>query len=133
MLPGPPLALISLLLMKLYFNNMSWMWIGIFVIVVFAVTFLDYFAQVWGTKKLGGTTAGIIGTFAGLIIGFFFLPFGIIIFPFLGAFIGEMTAGASAEKSLKAATGTFLGFILGIGLKLMVCVWITVYFIFSLR
>jgi uncharacterized protein YqgC (DUF456 family) len=134
-LPGLPLLLIPLVLLKFteYGANISWTWFFIFFTVVAVETILEYVFQAWGAKKFGASRAGIIGAFAGTFAGLFFLPLGIIICPFLGAFAGELITGASVRKSLKAACGTFMGFLLGFGLRFAVCVWIIVYIFVSLR
>jgi uncharacterized protein YqgC (DUF456 family) len=113
-------------------QNFSWNWIIIFAAATAVASVLDYIFQIWGTKKFGGTKAGIIGSIVGIIVGIFFMPFGIIVCPFLGAFIGEIIVGRSSKQSLKAALGTFVGFMFGTGLKLLLCVWILIYFILNL-
>ena len=133
-LPGPPLSWVGLLLLKFsrFGAEVTWIWIAVFAGVVILVTVLDYVVPIWGTKKLGGTKAGSWGATIGLIIGMFFSPWGIILGPFLGAFVGELMAGNSGEHSLKAAFGAFIGFLFGVGLKLVACVWIAVYFVMKL-
>jgi uncharacterized protein YqgC (DUF456 family) len=129
-LPGPPICLLSIVLIKLthYGNSVSWHWVLTFTVIILIITFLEYLLQVWGAKKFGGSTAGIIGAIVGTIAGLFFLPLGIIVFPFLGAFAGEFITGTSAKKSLKSAFGTFVGFLCATGLKVIVCLWVAVYF-----
>jgi len=126
-LPGPPLAFIALLLLHFLIepvNIPSWMlWtLGIISIIV---TILDYFVAIWGTEKFGGSKAGIRGSFIGLIIGIFFLtpflgPLSIIAGPFLGAVVGELISGNDPEIALKSGVGSFVGFLLGLGMKLIV-------------
>ncbi|MFD1017331.1 DUF456 domain-containing protein [Winogradskyella rapida] len=72
---------------------------------------LDYIIPAMGTKRFGGSKAGMLGTTLGLLIGLISpIPFGIIIGPFNGALIGELHRN-DFNKALKAAFGTFLGFI----------------------
>jgi uncharacterized protein YqgC (DUF456 family) len=132
--PGLPLLLIPLVLIKFteYGNRISWVWVFIFFAIVLLATLLEYFFQAWGAKKSGASKAGVIGAVLGTFAGLFFMPFGIIICPFVGAFAGEIIAGSPADKSLKAAFGTFMGFLLGVGLKFVVCVWIITYLAVSL-
>ncbi len=128
-LPGPPLSWVGLLLLKFsrFGAGITWSWVFIFALVVILVTILDYVIPVWGTRKFGGTKAGIWGTTIGLFVGLFWSPAGIILGPFIGAFIGELLAGNTGQHSFKAAFGSFIGFLLGVGLKLIVCTWIAGY------
>jgi hypothetical protein len=105
---------------------------GIIGTVVFTV---DYVVPIWGTKSLGGTKAGVrgstIGLFFGLFITFFF-PIGfiaILLGPFIGAYIGEKSAGTEDHLAWKSALGSFVGFLLGTGIKLIyacVCIYFIV-------
>jgi len=129
-LPGPPLAYFSLLLMQLTeVRPYSAKFLLIWALVVILVTILDYAIPPYATKKLGGSRNGIIGSTIGIIMGIFiFPPWGIIIFPFLGALVGEVLAGKERKAALKAAFGSFLGFISGVFLKLTVTLIIGYYF-----
>lgn len=113
-LPGPPLSWIGLLL--LYFTDaidFNYWLLGITLVLTIGITILDFVIPAQGTKKFGGSKYGIWGTNIGLVIGIFApIPFGFIIGPFLGAFIGEMIYNSTDHKrALKAATGSFLGFL----------------------
>jgi len=132
-LPGPPMAFLAIALLKLtgVRDGISWTWIFIFAALTLIVTLLDYIVPSWGAKKFGGSAAGVWGAAAGVIVGLFFMPLGIILCPFLGALAGELIAGTPYKKSFKSAFGTFVGFMFGIGLKLIACIWMTVYFVFA--
>jgi hypothetical protein len=129
-IPGPPLSYIGLLL--LHFTEkfqFSERFLIIWAIVTAAVYALDYIIPAWGTKKFGGSKRGVWGSIIGLVIGlFFFPPFGIIIGPFLGAVVGELTAGKDSAAALKSGFGSFLGFLAGTLLKLITSGMMTWYF-----
>jgi len=129
-LPGPPLAYASLLFAQLtdekhFTTNFLIVW-GL---IVVGVTALDYFIPPLATKKFGGTRYGIIGSTLGIIVGIFvFPPLGIIVFPFVFAFLAELIGGSENSVALKAAMGSFLGFVTGVLIKLTVTITIGYYF-----
>ena len=129
-LPGPPLSYIGLLL--LHFTQryqFSTRFLIIWAIITTVVYVLDYVIPSWGTKKFGGSKRGIWGSMIGLVIGlFFFPPYGIIIGPFLGAIIGELTSGKDSDTALKSGFGAFIGFLAGTLLKLIASGMMTWYF-----
>ncbi len=133
-IPGVPLAWISLLL--LFFVDSSAVSIPLLIIcaiIAVIITVLDNIAPVWLTKKKGGTKAGLIGSTIGIFAGIFFAPVGIILCPLLGAFIGELIHDKSdTKKAMSSAWASFLGFLLGTGLKMIVCVFFAFLFIRAL-
>lgn len=129
-IPGPPLSYIGLLL--LHFTEryqFSTRFLIIWAIITAVVYALDYIIPAWGTKKFGGSKRGVWGSIIGLVIGlFFFPPFGIIVGPFVGAVVGELTAGKDSGAALKSGFGSFLGFLAGTLLKLITSGMMTWYF-----
>ncbi len=133
-IPGPPLSFGGLLILHYtrwgLIDSKILLWLGIAAAVA---TILDYILPVWATKKFGGTKRGVWGATLGLVVGlFFFPPFGIIIGPFVGAFVGEMSSNQNHRFALKSALGSFIGFLLGTGLKFAVSGVVTYYFVMEL-
>ncbi|MCF6167139.1 DUF456 domain-containing protein [Lutibacter sp.] len=130
-LPGPLTSWLGLLLLHLTsVVPMNWTFLGITLGIAVIIWIIDYFIPAMGTKKFGGTRYGVIGTMVGLIIGIIFLgPFGIIIGPFLGAYIGEMIQEKNSGKALKAAFGSFIGFLTSSFLKFIAATIFTGLFI----
>ncbi|MGM9736334.1 MAG: DUF456 domain-containing protein, partial [Candidatus Cryptobacteroides sp.] len=86
--------------------------------VMIVVTVVDYFVPMYFTKLTGGSKYAERGAMAGLVIGIFLTPIGMILGAFLGAFLSELYYNRKgASQALKAAMGSFLGFITGTGLK----------------
>lgn len=125
-LPGPPLSWVGLLLLHLTTTlPEDWTFLGITLVIAIVIFVLDYIIPVVGTKKFGGTKYGMIGTTVGLLVAIFFPvlgPFGIIIWPFVGALVGELINKADSKTATKAAFGSFLGFITGTFMKFLVSV-----------
>lgn len=128
-IPGPPISFIGLLLLQLKeiapFTTKYLLIIGG---IALLVTILDYIVPIMGAKKFGASKAGIWGSIIGLVVGIFFGPIGIIVFPFFGALIAELIIGKKTGKALKAAFGTFLGFLFGTLLKLITSAYIAYIF-----
>ncbi|MEQ6125332.1 DUF456 domain-containing protein [Pseudotenacibaculum sp. MALMAid0570] len=119
-LPGPITGWVGLLLLHLTKAiPQDWTFLGITLGIAVIIWFLDYIIPAMGTKRFGGSKYGVYGTTIGLLIGlFFFPPFGIIIGPFAGAFVGELMFDSNdSKRALRAAFGSFIGFLFSTGLK----------------
>jgi uncharacterized protein YqgC (DUF456 family) len=131
-LPGPIISWVGLLLIYLTktVENNYWV-LGFTLVITIFISILDYVIPAKGTKRFGGTKYGIWGTNIGLVVGLFFPPLGFIIGPFVGAFVGELINN-SADKNgaLKAAFGSFIGFLVSTFMKFMVCVSFLIVFLF---
>lgn len=140
-LPGPALAFLALV--AVHFT--SWIhyhtdFLFIMGLLALIVTLLDYYVPIYGTKHFGGSKAGIRGSTVGLIVGVLVLPFlgiiigpfgliGILLGPFVGALIGENMAGTPPEKAMRAAFGSFIGFLAGTMIKLVYAFTVLFYVI----
>ena len=125
-LPGPPFSWLGLLL--LYLTKAvpdDWTLLIITLAIAAAVVALDYIIPAMGTKKFGGSRMGIIGSMVGLLVALFFPIlgiFGIIIWPFIGALVGELLNKSDSKTAVKAAFGSFIGFLTGTLLKFIVAI-----------
>jgi uncharacterized protein YqgC (DUF456 family) len=121
-IPGPPLSWLGLLLLYNTEEVPFDLWfIVVTGVIALLATLLDYYLPVVGTKKYGGSKRGVWGAIIGLFVAVFFPilgPFGILIWPFLGAFLGELSQQKSQKNAFRAAWGSFLGFLAGTLIKL---------------
>ncbi len=124
-LPGPPIAWGAMLLLYFYpGGTFSTQTVVVHGLIVAGITVFDYFIPIWGTKRFGGTKSGERGSMVGLLLGLFTPPLGIVVGPFLGAFVGELIQGSSRNQAFKSAVGSFLGFLAGVFLKLAYCLYV---------
>lgn len=132
-LPGQILSWGSLLILQLTSPPpFTAKFIVIWALITAGVTLMDYYVPIWGTKKLGGSKKGMWGATIGLVIGiFFFPPFGLIVGPFVGAFVGELIAGKDTNTAFKSGLGSFLGFVAGTMMKLTISFIMGYYFVVS--
>lgn len=134
-LPGVPLAWAGLFVS--YFSAYTDITVRSLIItgvIAAAVTVFDFISPALFTKTWGGSRAGTIGSTIGIFAGLFMGPLGVIAGPFVGALIGEMIHDSSDMRTcLRAAAGSFIGFLLGTGIKLIVCFGFIWFFIISLH
>ncbi|SHF88712.1 hypothetical protein SAMN05444396_102257 [Flavobacterium segetis] len=124
-LPGPSISWLGILL--LYFTTAvpaNYWILGIALIITIVISVLDFVIPSQGTKKFGGSSYGVWGTNIGLVLGIIApIPFGFLIGPFLGALIGELIYDSKNHKrALKAATGSFIGFLASSFMKFIICI-----------
>jgi uncharacterized protein YqgC (DUF456 family) len=133
-LPGPPLAYGSLILLQISsYNPFTEKFLVIWAIATILIVIADYYIPIWGTKKFGGTKGGVWGATIGLIIGILlFPPLGLIVGPFLGAFTGEMLNNQGSTKAFRSAIGSFIGFVAGTLMKLGISIVMGYYFFAAL-
>ena len=131
-LPGTPISWVGMLLLYVWGsgvnaagNPMSLQTLIIWGVVVLIVSVVDYVVPMYFTKLTGGSKYAERGALIGLVAGIILTPIGMIAGSFLGAFIAEVQWGKkTSSEALLAALGSFLGFILGTGIKTIVSVLI---------
>lgn len=125
-LPGTPVSWVGLLLLYIWGpEDMALKTLIIWGIVVVLVSVVDYVVPMYFTKLTGGSKYAERGALVGLVAGIILTPIGMILGSFLGAFFFELYyTRKGSSQALKAAIGSFLGFITGTGLKTIVAVLI---------
>jgi uncharacterized protein YqgC (DUF456 family) len=78
---------------------------------------IDFAAAALGVQRLGASARAMTGAALGTIAGLFFGLPGIIIGPFVGAVIGELTAHRDLARAGKAGLAAWVGFAIGMALK----------------
>ena len=126
-LPGPPVAYLGLLLVHWTdYAQFSGEYLALWAVLTVAVTLADYLLPAWITGRLGGSRQATRGAAIGTLAGLFFMPWGLVLGPFAGAFIGEMLHDRTDNaRAFRVAFGSFLAFVLGTGLKLVVSLLMT--------
>ena len=140
-LPGTPVSWVGLLMLYIWGSGtnaagdeMSLRTLIVWGVVVAVVSVIDYIVPMYFTKMTGGSKYAERGAIAGLVLGIIFTPIGMILGSFLGALLSEWYyTRAGFGQAFKAAVGSFLGFIMGTGLKTIVSVilmWKIIVFAF---
>lgn len=130
-IPGTPISWLGLIVLYLSPSiPFDWTFIIITGVVAILIYIMDYIIPAIGTKKFGGSRAGAWGTIIGLFVGILApIPFGILIGPFAGALIGEMVFNQThGPQALKAAFGSFIGFLASTFMKLFAtCIFLLLF------
>ncbi|MBV5338120.1 MAG: DUF456 domain-containing protein [Deltaproteobacteria bacterium] len=120
--PGAPLLFLGLLF-GAWAEDFSYIgvWTLLLLAIMAALTYVvEFAASILGVKKYGGSKRAMIGAalggFAGLFLG---IP-GILVGPFVGAVIGELSLQRSLDEASRAGFGTVVGLALGVAGKLAI-------------
>ena len=132
-LPGVPVSWVGLLLLYLTPSvPMDYWFLGITFFVAVLIYGLNWIIPAMGTKRFGGSRSGMIGATIGLVVGLIApIPFGVIIGPFIGAFIGEIINKSDRRSALKAAFGSFIGFLASSFMEFIVAFGFLILFVWK--
>ena len=103
-------------------------------VLTVASYFVDIATVALGMKRLGTTRRAMAGAALGTIAGLFFGLPGLLIGPFAGAVIGELTAHRDLGRAGRAGIAAWLGFLVGTVVKVglafaMVGIFLTAWFV----
>ena len=78
---------------------------------------VDFVAAAAGAKKLGASKRAMVGAALGTLAGLFFGLPGLIVGPFAGAVLGELSMDRDWKKAGRAGVAAWIGFAIGTALK----------------
>ncbi len=122
-LPGIPLILgVAFVYDWIHgFEILGWQILVVLAILTISSFVLDWLAGAYGTKKMGGSFVGMVGSIVGMFIGLLAGGvIGLLIGAFVGAFVGELLNGKTRQQALRAGFGSFVGSIAGGLLKFVI-------------
>lgn len=74
-----------------------------------------------GTRWFGGTRWGAAGALLGTLVGLFFMPFGLLAGPLLGAIVCELAlARKKTGRAVLSGVGSVVGTLAGMGVKIAI-------------
>lgn len=122
LVPGAPLLFLGLLLGAW---AEGFRYIGLWTLLALAgmaaLTYVvEFAASILGVKKYGGSRHAMVGAAVGGIVGIFFGIPGILLGPFVGAVIGELSLQRSLDEASRAGFGTVVGLAIGVAGKLAI-------------
>jgi uncharacterized protein YqgC (DUF456 family) len=119
-LPGIPLIFAGLFLAA-WAEDFTYVgWVTLLILGVFALLSygIDLAATALGAKKFGASPRAVWGAALGTLAGLFFGLPGIILGPFAGALVAELTSKSDMHAATRAGIGATLGLLFGAVLKI---------------
>ena len=91
--------------------------LGVMALLMYVV---DFAASALGAKRFGASGRAVLGASLGALIGIFFGIPGVLLGPFCGAVIGELTTQRNLLAAGQAGIGATIGLALGVAVKLAI-------------
>ena len=119
LIPGAPLLFLGLLCGAW---AEDFRYVGVWTLLLLAgmaaLTYLvEFLASALGARKFGGSNRAMVGAALGGLLGMAFGPIGIIIGPFAGAVLGELSLQRTLDQASRAGFGTVVGLAIGLAGK----------------
>ena len=133
-LPGVPLAWLWMLVYAIGtgFEKISVTATVVFTVLMLLTLAFDLIAPILGARKYQASKWGVMGASMGMIVGLLTLGFvGTIVGPLVGALVAELIAKGEPGRAMKAALGTFVGFLAGTLFRTVVVLTMIGFFIVS--
>jgi hypothetical protein len=120
-LPGIPLIFGGIWLIAYldHYHHVGLWWLLVIAAVGTIGLTLDLLAGALGAKRIGASKEAVWGAFFGTAIGIFFGLPGVLLGPFCGAVLGELSAGSSVLRSTDVGVSAWVGLIFGTIIKLI--------------
>ena len=121
-LPGAPLLFLGLLCAAW---AEDFRYVGLWTLLILAgmaaLTYLvEFFSSILGARTFGGSRRAMAGAAIGGIVGLAFGIPGIVLGPFIGAVLGELSLQRTLDQAARAGFGTVVGMALGVAGKLAI-------------
>jgi uncharacterized protein YqgC (DUF456 family) len=119
-LPGAPL-LFAGLVVAAWAEDFAYVGTGTIVLlaVLAALTYAaDFVAGAFGAKRFGASPRAVTGALIGGIVGLFFGIPGVLLGPFVGAAIAELSLRRDVSAATRAGIGASLGLVLAAAAKI---------------
>ena len=121
-LPGAPLLFLGLFCAA-WAEDFRYvgLWTLLLLAVMAGLTYLvEFLSSILGARSFGGSRRAMAGAAIGGIVGLFFGIPGILLGPFVGAVLAELSLQRTLDQASRAGFGTVVGMALGVAGKLAI-------------
>ena len=121
-LPGLPGAWLIVVGLALIAGADGFMRVGVPMLVTIGVIgaasyTIDFLAAGLGTRRAGASPRAMLGATLGTLAGLFFGLPGLVLGPFVGAVLGELSVRRDIRQAGRAGVAAWIGFVVGMALK----------------
>jgi uncharacterized protein YqgC (DUF456 family) len=119
-LPGIPLIFGGIWLIAAVdgYRHLGLGWLSSIAVIGVLGLGADLLAGAVGAKRVGASPRAVWGALAGTLVGLFLGVAGLLLGPFVGAVLGELSAGNSVLRSTHVGFATWVGLLFGTLIKL---------------
>ena len=135
-LPGVPMIFIGLWLAAWIdgYERVGGFTMGLLGVLTLLSVIVDFAASAMGAKRVGASPRAIWGALIGSIVGIFVGIPGLLLGPFAGAVIGELSVRGDSSQAAKVGIATWLGLLFGALAKIalsfaMIGIFVLSYFV----
>jgi uncharacterized protein YqgC (DUF456 family) len=124
-LPGPPLLFAGLFFAAWADNfiYVSWPTLVILGVLTLLTYVVDFAAIALGVRRFGASKRAFVGAAIASLVGLFLGLPGVLLGPFVGGIIGELSARSGLQAATRAGIGATIGLAFGVIAKLALAFW----------
>jgi uncharacterized protein len=132
-LPGVPLIYAGMVLAASIddFQRIGWITLTVLGLLTLIGFIVDFAASAMGAKRVGASARAVWGAVIGTVVGLFFGIPGLILGPFIGAVIGEITMHGKVGTAGRVGLATWIGLLFGTLFKLAIAFSMLGIFLFA--
>jgi uncharacterized protein len=121
-LPGVPLLFAGMVIAAAIddFQRIGWITLTVLGFLTVVAFVIDFIATAIGARTSGASKRAVWGAALGTLVGIFFGFAGLVLGPFIGAVIGELTVHGRMDQAGRAGLATWIGLIFGTLIKLAI-------------
>jgi len=131
-MPGAPLLFLGLVCAAWAegFAQVGWTWLAVIGFLAALTYPVDLAAGAFGAKRFGASGRAVLGAALGGLVGLFLGLPGILLGPFVGAALAELSARRDLLRAGRSGLGATLGLAIGVAAKLALAFAMLGIFIF---
>lgn len=132
-LPGVPLIFAGMVLAASIddFQRIGWITLTVLGFLTVIAFIVDFAASALGAKRVGASSRAVWGAVIGTLVGLFFGFVGLVLGPFIGAVVGEMSVHGRVNQAGRVGVATWMGLIFGTLFKLAIACSMLGIFVFA--